>query len=75
VGGNAAGMGRGELHVRFWWEIFEGKRPLGNLGADGRIIFNCILNTQNGVVYWTNLVQDMNKWKAPMYTVINFRVP
>jgi hypothetical protein len=45
MGGNVARMGRGELCVRFWWEIPEGKRPFGNLGVDGRIIFKFILNT------------------------------
>jgi len=43
--GNVAHMGRWELRVRFWWEIPEGKGPLGNLGVSGRIIFKCILNT------------------------------
>jgi hypothetical protein len=45
MGGNVACMGREELHVRFWWEIPERKRSLGNLVVDGRIIFKCILNT------------------------------
>ena len=45
MGGNVARMGRGELHVRFCWDIPEGKRTLGNIGVDGKIIFKCILNT------------------------------
>jgi hypothetical protein len=46
---------RGEVNVSFWWGKPEGKKPLGRLGIDGRIILKRILEKSVGMV-WTELV-------------------
>jgi len=51
----------------------EGKRPLGNLGVDGRIILKWIFN--NGGMDCISLVQDRDRWWASVNAVKNLRVP
>ena len=46
----------------------KGRGILGDLGVDG--ILNRILKKQD----WIHLAQDRDKWRAVVYTVLNFRV-
>jgi hypothetical protein len=54
----------------------EGKRSLGR--ARRRREDNIKINLQNvggGRVYWMELAQDRDRWRALVGTVRNFRVP
>jgi len=53
----------------------EGKRPLEDLGLDGRIILKCIFNTLGGGRNCFDLAQDMDRWRALVNAVMNLRVP
>jgi len=35
-------MGRGEVHIGFWWGNLRGRDPLKDLGVDGRVILKLI---------------------------------
>jgi hypothetical protein len=54
----------------------EGKRPLGRLRYrwedDAKIDLRGIVW---GVVDWVDVVQDLDKWRALVNTVMNLRVP
>jgi hypothetical protein len=39
-----------EMHIRFWSENLKGRIPLGDLGADGRIILEWIVVEYGGKV-------------------------
>jgi hypothetical protein len=70
-------MGRGGMHIGYWWESRkEVRKPLGRprrswvddikmdlreLGWDG--------------IDWIDLVQDRDHWRALVNTIINLRVP
>jgi uncharacterized protein YebE (UPF0316 family) len=72
--GYVAGMGRREMHIGFWWESIETKRPLGrprcrwedNIKMD-------IKEIGYGVTHWIH--QDKDQWSALVNTVMNLRVP
>jgi hypothetical protein len=52
----------------------EEKRPLEDLGVDGRIILRWIVRKKNGGVEWVNLAQDRDRWRAVVNAVISLRV-
>jgi hypothetical protein len=64
------------VHVGYWWGKPEGKRPLGrprrrwldNIRIDFREI------RWDGMD-WIDLVQDRNKWRALVNTVMNTGIP
>jgi hypothetical protein len=65
--------------VRNAYEILvgkpEGKRPLGVLGIDGRIILERILGKLREVVDWIHLARNRDQWLAIVNAVMNIRVP
>jgi hypothetical protein len=51
----------------------ERKRPLEDIGVDGKVILEWILGWVG--VDWMNLVQDRDQWRDFVNTVTNLRVP
>jgi len=48
LGRLVAFMGRGEVHIVFWWGNMRERDHLEDSGVDGRIMLNCILNKWMG---------------------------
>ena len=44
-------------------------------GVDGRIILKWIFDSLHGSIDWIDLVQDRDRWRALVDTVMNVRVP
>jgi hypothetical protein len=44
-------------------------------GVDGRIILKWIFDSLHGGIDWIDLVQDRDRWRALVDTVMNLRVP
>jgi hypothetical protein len=44
-------------------------------GLDGRIILRWIFRNWDGGMDWTDLAQDMGRWRAFVNAVMNLRVP
>jgi hypothetical protein len=57
------------------WENLKEGGHLEDPAVDGRIILNGSSRGWVGGIYWTDLAQDRDKWRALLYTVMNFRVP
>jgi hypothetical protein len=55
------------MHTNFWSE-----NPKRDLGVDGRIILIWILKKE-GVRDWTHPVQDRNRSRAVVNTIMNLR--
>jgi hypothetical protein len=53
----------------------EGKRPLKDLSAHGRIILEWILGKQQECVDWVCLAEDRDKWWALVNMIMNLWVP
>jgi len=53
-------------------ERTEGKRPLGRLGVDGRIILKIIAEVRWEGLDWIDLVQDRDSWPVLVNAVMNF---
>jgi len=47
----------------------------GDTDVDGRIILRWIFGKWEGGGDWMELVQDRDRWRALVNTVMNFRVP
>jgi hypothetical protein len=62
-------MGRTEMHIGFLVGKPEGKRSLGedNIRMDLREI-------GWGGMYWIDLAQDRDRWRALVNTIMKFRV-
>ena len=68
------GPGRWVYRVLVW--KLEGKRPLGR--PRRRWEYNIKMDLQEvggGCVDWMELVQDRDRWRALVSTVMNLRVP
>jgi hypothetical protein len=63
--------------MRYAYRIFigkpEGKKPLGILGVDGRIILKWILWKKG--LEWIHMGKDRDLWRAFVNMVMNLRVP
>ena len=52
---HAYGIGRGKLHIRFWFENMRDIFHLDDLGVDGKMILNLIFKKWAGGT-WTGLI-------------------
>jgi hypothetical protein len=48
---------------------------LGETGVDGRIILRWVFRNYDVDMDWIELDQDMDRWRALVRAVMNFRVP
>jgi hypothetical protein len=69
-------MGRGGMHIGYWWESQKKKRPLGR--PRRRWVDNIKMDLRE--VGWDgrdriDLAQDWDRWRALVNTVMNLRVP
>jgi hypothetical protein len=65
MGGACTVYGRGKGVYRDW----------GDPSVDRRIILRWILKKWEGVMDWTELAQDRDRWRAHVNAVMNLRVP
>jgi hypothetical protein len=69
------------MRTKFWLESLKGRDQSEDLGMDGRIGYNIKMNLREigfghlEVVDWIILVQDRDRWRALVNTVLNFQVP
>ena len=55
---HVARMGRGKLHIGFWWENLREIDNLEDLGVDERIILRWIFWKWDGDVDWIDMAQE-----------------
>ena len=48
---------------------------MGDLGVDGRIILKIIFKKLDGGMDYVDMVQDRDRWRAPVNAVMNFWAP
>jgi hypothetical protein len=54
-------MGRGHVHIGFWWRNLRVGEHLEDPGVDGMIILKRIFEKWEGSVEWIDLAQDMKR--------------
>jgi len=62
---------RGEAYAGFWWRNLKERGHLGDPGLDGRKISG----SEIWWLYWIELVQDRDRWRALVNAVMIIRVP
>jgi hypothetical protein len=73
--GHVARMGEGRGVYKVMVGKPEGRRPLGRPRRRWRIILGWIFGKWDVGVYWMELAQDRDRWRALVSAVRNFRVP
>jgi len=69
-------MGRGEAYMGFWCGNLRGKTPLGRPRRRWEDNIEMELQKEGcGSLDSFELTYDMDRWRALVNTVINFRVP
>jgi hypothetical protein len=67
--------GSGELHTEFWWRNVGGKRSLGRLRCRLEDNIKIDLREVRWGMDWTDLAEDMYRWRVFVNSVVNIRVP
>jgi hypothetical protein len=64
------------MYSGFWCGNLRERNHLEDLGVDGRIILKTDLQEVGcRVMYWIELAQDGDSWRALVKAVMNLRVP
>jgi hypothetical protein len=63
------------MHKRFKGGNFRERGHLENLGLDWRIILKWIFEKWDRGMYWIDMAQDRDMWRAVVNAVMNLRVP
>ena len=64
---------KGVYRVLVWRP--EGKKPLQDVGVDGSIILEWIFRKCDGAMYWIELAQDRDRWRAVVNTAMYLWIP
>jgi hypothetical protein len=76
MGGTCGAHGGGEGCIQHLVGRPEGRRPLGRHGRRWEDNIKMDLREIGfGDVDWIDLAQDRDRWRAPVNTVMNLRVP
>jgi len=67
--------GSGEVYTGLWWGNLWERDHLEDPGVEGRMILRWIFRKCIGGMDWIDLAQDMDRWRALVNAVMNFRVP
>jgi hypothetical protein len=67
--------GSGEVYTGLWWGNLWERDHLEDPGGEDRIISRWIFRKCVGGMDWIDLAQDMDRWRALVNAVMNFRVP
>jgi len=62
--------GIGEVRTGFWWGNLRERNHLEDPGID-RIILRWIFRKWNGDMYWIDMAQDRDRWRAFVKTAMN----
>jgi hypothetical protein len=66
------------VHIQFWSEILNRRDNFEDLGIDGKIILEWVLEKQGGKrwgVDWIHLAQDRDHWWAVVNAIMKHGVP
>jgi hypothetical protein len=67
-------MGRGEVHIGFWWRNLKERDHLEDLGVDEIVILKMYLKKWGGGMVWIDMARNRIKWQALVNVVTNVRV-
>jgi hypothetical protein len=74
--GHVARIGRGKMHIGYWWESQKERDHWEDQGVGGWTILKWISEEIGwDVMDWIDLAQDRDRWRALMNTTVNLRVP
>jgi hypothetical protein len=63
------------MHTLFWWGNLKERYHLEDTSVDGRTIFKRLFGEWDWDTDRVNLAPDMDRWRALVNAVLNFRVP
>jgi hypothetical protein len=63
------------VHKGFWWENLKERDHLEELGVNGRIKLKFLFKKWNGCMDWIDLIQDRERYRVCVNSVMKPRVP
>ena len=71
---HVARIGRGEVHIGFWWGNLRERDHLEDLGVDAIVILTMSLQKVGWGMDWIDMAQNRIRWRAVVNAVTNLRV-